>query len=102
MLFGKAKVSEERPAAVHEDIGKFQITVQKMLLRHLDEPGHDILRQLQYLSLSKLAPLLEQPTEVTLVAELSDDIAMGGLTHHIIAAQDVGMSEAGECLDLAI
>ena len=94
MLFGKAKVSEERPATVHEDIGKFQITVQKMLLRHLDEPGHDILRQLQYLSLSKLAPLLEQPTEVTLVTVLSDDIAVRSLADYIVATQDIGVSEA--------
>ena len=65
-----------------------------MFFSHLDEPTDDVLGQLKHLSLSKLASFLEQPTQVTLVTVLSDDIAVRCLADYIVATQDIGVSEA--------
>ena len=102
MLLGKAEVSQQGASAAHEDVGQFQIAVQEVPLSHLDKPADDVLGQLEHLGLSEFAALLEQPAEVALVAVLSDDVAVGGLAHHIVAPQDVGVFEAGQRLDLAI
>ena len=102
MLFGKSKISQQGPAIAHKYIRQFEVPMQEISLCHLYEPTHDILGQLEDVTLRQFPFLLESNTQVSLVAVLSDDIAMGGLPDDIITTQDIRMLQTSECLDLAI
>jgi len=76
--------------------------VQKLVLADLNIAAHDVLHEGQDLVFWHFAPLLEEGAEISLLAVLSDDVAMGGLPDHIEASEYIGVLEPGEGLDLAI
>lgn len=68
----------------------------------MDKPRDDIFDELKnFLFLNSLS-LLEVLTEVSIVAVLSDDIAVGWFPDDIEALENVGVFKFSQCLDLAI
>jgi hypothetical protein len=76
--------------------------MQELILADLDEPLHNIPHEAHDLPLAHPTLLLQQRTEIALVAELSDDIAMRSLTDDIEALEDIGMLQLSQRLDLAV
>lgn len=102
MLFGKPKIGYDGSPVRQEDICQFQISMQKVSLGHINKSWNYILGEFKGLKFTESSFFLQVPTEISFVTEFSYNIAMGCLTHDIIAPQDVGVFQFGEGLDLAI
>ncbi len=76
--------------------------MQELIFADLEEAVHDVTHEPQHFPLAHPAALLEEGAEVALVAELSDDIAVGGLTDDVEALEDIGMLQLGQGLDLTV
>ena len=76
--------------------------MEELILADLEEAIYDILHDGQHVRLAHPAALLEKGAEVPLVAKLSDDIAVGGLSDDVEASKDVGVLQLGERFDLAV
>jgi hypothetical protein len=95
VLLGETEISYDGSAVAQEDIGQFEVTMQVATLGHLYESSNDVLHDLEDFLFADSSSLLEEATEISLVTVLCDDVAMRGLTHHIIALQDVGVLDLG-------
>ena len=51
MLFGKSKIGNYSLSVVHEDIRKFQVSMEESFLTHLDKAFNDILEDFEGFSL---------------------------------------------------
>jgi hypothetical protein len=102
VLLREAEVCDDGSAVVQEDVGQFEVAVQVAALCHLDEATDDVFEQFEGFLFGDPSAFLEEAAEVALVAVLRDDVAVGGLSDHIEALQDVGVFDLGECLYFAI
>lgn len=76
--------------------------MQKLVLPDFYIPTDDILHEGKDLVFCHFAFLLEQRTQVALLAVLRDDVAMCGLPDDIEASKYVRVFEFGQGLDFAI
>ncbi len=76
--------------------------MQKLIIGHLEKALHDVLHEDCDFLLGDLAFLLEEGAEISLVAELGDDVAVGGIPDDIVALEDIRVFEFGESFNLAI
>ena len=76
--------------------------MQKFVLTNFDETVNNVFHDRHDFGLWHFSTLLEERTEVALLAELCDDIAMRRLPDDFIALEDVGMFELSQSLDFAI
>lgn len=76
--------------------------MQELVFSNFQIAANDIFRDCHHFVLWHFAALLQQRTQVALLAVLGDDIAVRRLSDDLVAAQDVGMLQLGESLDLAI
>jgi hypothetical protein len=102
VLFGEAEVGNDGSSVIKEDVGQFEIPVQVAPFCHLDESCYDILHDLEHFLLADSSPLLQEAAQIALIAELSDDEAVGSFPHHVVALKDIGMLDLSQSLDLAI
>lgn len=95
VLLRETEISDDGPAVAQENIGQFEVTMEIATLGHFDESSNDVLHDLEDFLFADSASLLEEATEISLITVLCDDVAMRGLTYHIIALQDVGVFDLG-------
>ena len=76
--------------------------MQKLVLADFEIAIDDVLHEGKDFVFWHFALLLEEGTEVALLAVFSDDVAVRGLADDIEASEDVGVFEFGQGLDLAI
>jgi hypothetical protein len=95
MLFGKSKIGNYSLSVVHEDIRKFQVSMEESFLTHLDKAFNDILEDFEGFSLWNSSLFLDQVAQIALVAELGNNVAVGGLAHDVKAPQDISVVESG-------
>jgi hypothetical protein len=91
MLLGKTEVRNHRPALAQQNVRQFQVAMQVLTLRHLDETGNDVLHQLQHFQFIHFPLFLQETAEIALVAVLCNDVTKGRLADHVHAPQNVGM-----------
>jgi hypothetical protein len=77
---------------VHEDVGNFEVPVDDILLREVLQSFEDVLDDGGRLVLVEVPFLAQTGLEVSLVAELGDDVAVAVAGEDLEAAQDVGMA----------
>lgn len=76
--------------------------MQKFILADLQVPANDIFHDGKHFWFRHFAFLFEQRTQVALLTEFCDDVAVSCLSDDFIAPQYVGMLQLGESLDFAI
>lgn len=73
-----------------------------MVLADLEIAVNNIFHNGQSLTFRNSFAFLEVGTEIALRAQFCDDVAVSCLADHLIAPENVGVLQFGECLDLAI
>lgn len=76
--------------------------MQELILSNLKKPIHDIAHEGQNLRFTHPASFLEDGAQIALIAKLSNDVAMRGLSDDIEALENVGMLQLGQGLNLAV
>ena len=64
--------------------------MQELILSNLKKPIHDVTHEGQNLRFTHLASFLEDGAQIALIAKLSNDVAMRGLSDDIEALENVG------------
>lgn len=101
-FLGEPEVCDLGHSAVDKDVGQLHVPVQKLVISHLKKSLHNVLHEDDNFFLRDFALFLEKWAKISLVAVLSDDIAMGWVPDDIVAFEDIGVFEFGESLNLAI
>ena len=102
MFLGEPEVGDDSVAFAHEDVGEFEVSVEESSFTHFDESTDDVFEEFEGLRFGNFAFLFDEFAEISLIAELSDDVTMWRFANNIEAFEDVGMIEGGEGLDFAV
>jgi hypothetical protein len=76
--------------------------VEKPIFCDINIPHEELPDDGERVLLCKLFPLLEEVFEISLVAELSDDVAVVGSAEDVVALEDVGVVQLLQRLDFAL
>jgi len=76
MFFCKSEICNYSVAFIHENVGQFKITMKKSLISHFNKSTYDIFENFNCFRLSHSAFLLDQITQIALIAKLSNDVTM--------------------------
>ena len=101
-LLGEPEVRDLDDLVLQQDVGRLEVAVQESVLRQVDIPHDKLSYDGQRVLLQQFLSLFEQVFEVSLVAKLSDDVAIIGGAEDVVALEDVGVVESLECLDLSL
>ncbi|CAM6002385.1 unnamed protein product [Sphagnum balticum] len=101
-LFGESEVSDAGRPVADEDIGQLQVAVQEVVLSDLEEPPDDVPHDACNFLFPDFASFLEDGAEISLVAKLGDDVAVGRLPDDIITFENVGVFQFGKCFNFAL
>ncbi len=96
----KAKVCDFGHSLVDEDVGNFEITVDNIFGGKVLEAFVDVGDNVVDFPLLELVLFLDPPLEVSLVAQLGDDVAVSIAGEDLEAVEHVGVVHLLEHFDL--
>ena len=89
-------------SVAHENIGEFQVPVEKAFRANFNEPWNDVLQNPDSLSLGEFASPLENNTEVAFIAKFGYDVGVVMLPDDIVTAKNVIVTKCAEGFDFAV
>ena len=96
---GEPEVSNLGLALVHENVSDFEVSVDHVLLSEVEKTLEDVSDDGGRLVLVKVAVLPETRLEVSLVAELGDDVAVAVAGENLKALEHIGVTQFFEDVD---
>lgn len=96
---GEAEVGNFGLGVVHEDVSYFEVPVDDVLLCQVLQSLEDVLDDGSCLVFIEVALLPQTGFEVSLIAELGDDVAVAVAGEDLEAAEDIGVAEFLEDVD---
>jgi hypothetical protein len=84
---------------VYKDVGDFEVSVNDLFLRQVFEAKEDVPDDGEGFFFGKTFHLPEFRLEITIITQLSDDVAVSITCKYLIAAKNVGVIEFFEDFD---
>lgn len=101
-LLGKAEVGNFDRFVPEEDVGRFEVAMEETMFCDMQETHEDLSDEGESFFFRQFVSLFEQVLQISLVAELSDDVAIVSSTENVVALEHVGVVEFLEGFDLTL